>query len=146
MSKSSFRAKSFQERRADFSMRIKANGRMDILPAHAKETEMERREITGTIARLHAERERLNELLRITQKGTQEWQDLHDTHCRVSGNLGHLKKTLMGLKNLQYAEVFEFAANQILTEETLQAIRALVWELWGKTTMKEGSLSRKHLP
>lgn len=132
MSKSSTKALSFRERRAEFSTRIMANGRINVLPKSATEAELEKVSLRETLTTLFEQRDRLRrERLKHPQNG-EEWNRISETLNRVQGNLGNCEKMLREAKSRCFTEVFEFCAQQLLTHEAYLMVRQATHELMGK--------------
>jgi len=131
MSKKSAKQYAFEEKRGNFSTRINANGRMQIMPQSAKNQEIIKAELRSTLENLFLQRRQLTDARNTHPQGSEEWVRIDQTLNRVRGHLGHVQKTLMEAKALHYALLFEFVANEFLSEEALSCIRQAVAELKG---------------
>ncbi len=132
MSKAATKALSFRERRAEFSTRISANGRINVLPKCAIEAEIEKVSLRESLTTLFEQRDRLRrERIKHPQNG-EEWNRLNETLNRVQGQLGNCEKMLREAKARCFATVFEFCAEQMLTHEAFLMVRQATWELMGK--------------
>lgn len=132
MSKSAFRQLSFQEKRANFSTRIQANGRISVLPKEAIEQEIVKTELRSTLEELFRQRAVLTAQRNTYPQHSPEWLRIDQTLNRVRGNLGHTQKMLSEAKAVHHAVLFEFVATIFLSEQALSVIRQAVGELKGE--------------
>lgn len=123
---------SFRERRAQFSTRIAANGRMGIMPKHAITLELEKTSIKESLGVLYQQRAALHAERQKHPQRSPEWLRIDETLNRVRGNLGNVEKMLREAKEKHWAVVFQFCAEQLLTHEAYIEIRRAVSELLGQ--------------
>lgn len=132
MSKKSSRQTSFRERRAQFSNRILANGRMEVTPKEAYELEIQQVSLKEILERLYHQRGCLRSKRLSFREGSEEWNRISETLNRIQGEMGQIQKTLSEAKEKHFSVMFEFCAGLFLTTEANQHIRAMAWELMGK--------------
>lgn len=132
MSKLAEKSQSFRERRANFSTRILANGRMPLLPKAAVEAELQKVSLKEVLQTLYIEKSKLENQRRKLPQNTEEYLRITETLNRVKGNLGHTQKMLCECKSKEFSEVFQFCAEMFLTHEAFMHIRQMTHELMGK--------------
>lgn len=132
MSKKAERQQSFQTKMANWSTRIQANGRMELLPAEAKEMEIRRGSIRESLDALANERRRLEQDRLKVPVNSEEWNRLNESLNRIRGNFGNATKMLMECKSMHWAVVFHFVAEQMLTHQAYMMLRDCTHQLLGK--------------
>lgn len=123
---------SFRERRANFSTRISANGRMGIMPKEATVIELENTSLKESLGQLYKSRAALHDQRSRHVVHSAEWLRIDESLNRVKGQLGNTERMLKNGKEKHWAVIFHFCAEQLLTHHAYQEIRQAVWEMFGK--------------
>lgn len=123
---------SFRQRRAEFSMRIQANGRMGIMPKEAITLELEKTTLKESLGQLYRSRAALHAERNKHPQRSPEWLRIDETLNRVRGQIGNTEKLLSEAKEKHWAVLFAFCAEQLLTHQAYAEIRSAVWEMFGK--------------
>lgn len=132
MSQGAAKQLSFRERRAQFSTRILANGRINVLPKSAIQAEIEKTDLRQILTTLFQQKSALIQARLKHPQGSEEWNRITETLNRVAGALGHCQKMLAEAKSREFCEVFAFCAQQLLTHEAFLMIQQATHELMGK--------------
>lgn len=118
MSKLAESQKSFREKRADWSIRINANGFMALLPREAVEAEVAATSLFEIVQGKKAQIEALESAIKTTpQKCRAVRRDLNNKREQLAKNVDELVAVLQGAKDMAYCQLFHFVAAQLLTPQ-----------------------------